>query len=410
MKKVLIIDDDKISRKFLSKALIDLYSVEVACDGEEGLQKVAEAQPDIILLDVEMPGMNGYEVCDKFRQQDATRLIPVIFLSGRSSVRERMLGYESGGDDYLVKPCETEELRAKINVLLEHRKIKIELQSQACDAQKTAFVAMAGNSELGMALSFAEKSFGLRTYKELAGQFFQVTRSLGLSCCLYFSTRTRNMAFSSKGDVAPLEEQLMEMLKGQGRIVDFGARTQINYSKVSLLIKNMPLESMEKYGRYKDLFPFMLEAAEAKLEKMDAEQAMLELSKNILMSFTAVEGSLARLAQKLFENHQISTEILQDLREELEQNIPRMGLEEDQEHYLVGRIDTSLVKAVELNGTDDEVRSTFDSVLQQLENLMTQQRTVVDDVVIGCSVDDAAVLKEPDVPDETDGSGSIELF
>ena len=411
MKKILLIDDDKISRKFLSKALVDSYLVEEACDGEEGLEKAMANKPDIILLDVEMPGMNGYEVCDKFRQQDSTRLTPVIFLSGRSSVRERMLGYESGGDDYLVKPCEPEELRAKINVLLEHREVKIDLKHQANDAQKTALVAMAGSSELGMALSFAEKSFTVRTYSELAEGFFQVTGNLGLSCCLHFSTSIGHLYFSSKGgDVAPLEEQLMVMLKGQGRIVDFGARTQVNYQKVSLLVKNMPLDNMEKYGRYKDLFPFMIEAAEARIQKMEAEHGMLEQSKNILMSFSMVEGELASLARKLMENHSTSTAILQDLREELEKNIPLMGLEDDQESYLVERIDTSLVKAVEISDSDAEVRKTFDNVLAQLETLMNQQRTIIDDVVIGSDEPE----NSPDESDSNDadneGSGSVELF
>ena len=409
MKKVLIIDDDKISRKFLTKSLVSSYEVEEAPDGEQGLQKASQVNPDIILLDVEMPGLNGYEVCDQFRQQDSTRLTPIIFLSGRSSVRERMLGYESGGDDYLVKPCDPEELLAKINVLLAHRNVKIDLQSQAQDAQKTALVAMAGSSELGMALSFAEKSFGLRTYNELADNFFQVTRNLGLSCCLLFRARSKEIFFSSRGEVAPLEKQLMTMLSSSDRIVDFGARTQINYSKVCLLVKNMPLNNMEKYGRYKDLFPFMLEAAEAKIQKMDAEQAMLDQSKNILMSFAVVESALAKLAQKLSENQEISSAILQDLREELEQNIPRMGLDDDQEAYLVSRVDTTLLKSIEINDSNAEVRETFEKVLKQLEGLMNQQRTIVDDVIIG-EDEQEATTKKPDPEDDSSGSGSIELF
>lgn len=408
MKKVLIIDDDKISRKFLSKALVASFSVEEACDGESGLEIAQQYQPDIILLDVEMPGLNGYEVCTRFRQADSTRVLPIIFLSSRSSLNERMLGYEAGGDDYLVKPCDRDELIAKINVLLRHREVKVELTSMAEEAQKTALVAMAGSSELGMALSFAEKSFSLRTYKELAANFFQVTNNLSLSCCLHFKTRSKEIFFGSKGEVVPLVQQLMRMLQDQGRIVDFGTRTQINYPKVSLLVKNMPTDDMDKYGRYKDLFPFMLEASGAKILKMEAEQAMLEQSKNILMSFAMVESSLAELATSLYENHETSAKILQDLRTELETNIPKMGLDDDQEAYLVERVDTSLVKAIEVSDSNSAVRDTFDRILKQLEGLMEQQSTIVDDIVIGETSN--AATAEDTTQDNSDSNSSIDLF
>lgn len=357
---------------------------------------------------MEMPGLNGYEVCAHLRKVDSTRLLPIIFLSSRSSLNERMLGYEAGGDDYLVKPCDKDELTAKINVLLRHREVKVELTSMAEEAQKTALVAMAGSSELGMALSFAEKSFALRTYKELAANFFQVTNSLSLSCCLHFKTRSKEIFFGNKGEVVPLVQQLMRMLKDQGRIVDFGTRTQINYPKVSLLVKNMPTDDQDKYGRYKDLFPFMLEASGAKILKMEAEQAMLEQSKNILMSFAMVESSLAELATSLYNNHEISAKILQDLRSELETNIPKMGLDDDQEAYLVERVDTSLVKAIEVSDSNTAVRDTFDRVLQQLEGLMEQQSTIIDDVVIGSHDGND---KFDDKPDDVDVNNSnIDLF
>ena len=111
--KVLIIDDDIVVRKSLAKSLSIHYQILSAVNGEQGIEMVAQEQPDIVLLDVEMPGMNGYEVCDKLKHNSSTQDIPVIFLSSRSNLRERMLGYEMGGTDYIVKPCDTEELLAR---------------------------------------------------------------------------------------------------------------------------------------------------------------------------------------------------------------------------------------------------------------------------------------------------------
>ena len=88
---VLAIDDDRISQKMISRALQGVgLKPRLANDGEHGLEEAARATPDVILLDVEMPGMNGYEVCEQLRNTPETQDTPIIFLSSHSSLRERM--------------------------------------------------------------------------------------------------------------------------------------------------------------------------------------------------------------------------------------------------------------------------------------------------------------------------------
>ena len=111
MDKVLIIDDDRFTQNVLHKSLYQHYEVRTADDGTTGIRLANQWHPNVILLDVEMPGKNGYEVCDELKQDDNTQDIPVLFLSSHSSIRERMLGFEVGGDDYLEKPCSQEILR-----------------------------------------------------------------------------------------------------------------------------------------------------------------------------------------------------------------------------------------------------------------------------------------------------------
>ncbi|MCP5160133.1 MAG: response regulator [Hahellaceae bacterium] len=298
-KKVLIIDDDKIVRKYLDKHLSDEFEVHLAETGEKGLEVVEHIMPDVILLDVQMPGLNGYEVCDQLKHNPGTAEVPVIFLSGRSSVRERMLGYEVGADDYIVKPCEPEELKAKMNVLIKFVGQQASLQNAYKQAKDTAIVAMAGSSELGHALGFTQQSFTIRSYSVLAGRFFSVCQSFGLSCCLLFHTKQGDMFFSSKGEIKPLEKELMGLLRSEQRISDFGSRTQFNFSRTALLVKNMPLDDRDRYGRYKDLFPFMLEAVDAKLHQLDAEHALINQTKSLLMSFMSIKSVMDGLARRV---------------------------------------------------------------------------------------------------------------
>jgi len=116
-KKVLLVDDDEILRKMMNTLLtkqgFDIITVE---DGPKTLEKLNTTHPDIILLDVMMPGMDGFTVCREIRANPATARIPIIMLTALDSVENKVKGFEAGADDYLAKPCDTAELVARINV------------------------------------------------------------------------------------------------------------------------------------------------------------------------------------------------------------------------------------------------------------------------------------------------------
>ncbi len=134
--KVLIIDDDSIAQKLISNAISDNYDVKTANDGLSGIDEATHWQPDIILLDVEMPGKNGFETCEDIKRNSTTQHIPIIFISGRSSLRERLISFESGGDDYLTKPCEKELINAKVNYIYKQNESKKLLNIQVETVKK----------------------------------------------------------------------------------------------------------------------------------------------------------------------------------------------------------------------------------------------------------------------------------
>jgi DNA-binding NarL/FixJ family response regulator len=121
---ILVVDDDLGTRLSISDYLeLSGYSVITADDGQEALVMVDEYHPDLIVTDIVMPRMNGYELVRRVRQQPAFRLLPVILLTARTKTQERILGYQSGCDLYLPKPFELEELAAAIRNLLERSQI-----------------------------------------------------------------------------------------------------------------------------------------------------------------------------------------------------------------------------------------------------------------------------------------------
>jgi two-component system, OmpR family, response regulator MprA len=115
--RILVVDDEPTVRDSLDRALsLDGYDVELAADGEEGLAKARSQAPDAIVLDVLMAGLDGLETCRALRARgDRT---PVLMLTARDGIGERVAGLDAGADDYLVKPFALDELRARLRALL----------------------------------------------------------------------------------------------------------------------------------------------------------------------------------------------------------------------------------------------------------------------------------------------------
>jgi class 3 adenylate cyclase len=125
--KVLVVDDNKQNAELLEFHLADDYEVLKAYNGEEALQKVKADPPDLILLDVMMPGLDGYEVCRRLKEKEETKFIPVVMVTALKEKEERIKGLEAGADDFLTKPVDSSELLARVKSLLRIKHLHDEL-------------------------------------------------------------------------------------------------------------------------------------------------------------------------------------------------------------------------------------------------------------------------------------------
>jgi len=127
MARILVVDDTPANVKLLEALLLPQgYDVVAAESGEEALRAVADASPDLVLLDIRMPGMDGYEVCRRLRADEATRLLPVVMITAFLEL-ERVNALEAGADDFITKPFNKAELFARVGSLLRIKKYQDEL-------------------------------------------------------------------------------------------------------------------------------------------------------------------------------------------------------------------------------------------------------------------------------------------
>ena len=122
--KILAVDDNSINLAVIEELLGSQYNLMTVSTGIDALKMAQEFRPDLIILDIMLPGMNGYEVCQQIRNSSLLMHTKIIIVSAKAMTSERLKGYQVGADDYLTKPFDGEELLAKVCALLHPKPIK----------------------------------------------------------------------------------------------------------------------------------------------------------------------------------------------------------------------------------------------------------------------------------------------
>lgn len=129
--KILIVDDDENIAELISLYLVkECYQTKIAYDGEEALKAFKEYQPDLVLLDLMLPGIDGYQVCREIRKESSK---PIIILSAKGEVFDKVLGLELGADDYMSKPFDSKELVARVKAVLRRTLATSDVNSQTAE-------------------------------------------------------------------------------------------------------------------------------------------------------------------------------------------------------------------------------------------------------------------------------------
>jgi len=175
--EILIVDDKPANLRLLSQMLADRgYIVRAVKSGPRALESVRATPPNLILLDIKMPGMDGYEVCRQLKERRESRGIPVIFISALNEIQNKVQGFNVGGVDYITKPFQYEEVIARVETHLALRRYQKRLQKANKRYEKE--LKLAGSLQANLipkqapAIPGFQLSFVLRSARETSGDFY----------------------------------------------------------------------------------------------------------------------------------------------------------------------------------------------------------------------------------------------
>jgi PleD family two-component response regulator len=133
---ILVVDDTPANLRLLFRLLTEQgYRVRAVSSGANALESIQQALPDLILLDIMMPEMNGYQVSEQLKRDERTRDIPIIFVSAMDEVQDKVMAFRAGGVDYVTKPFQAEEVLARVQTHLRLRRLQKQLAQRVCELE-----------------------------------------------------------------------------------------------------------------------------------------------------------------------------------------------------------------------------------------------------------------------------------
>jgi DNA-binding response OmpR family regulator len=265
--KILIVDDDQTIRLILQTMLKE-YETILTDSGELGLEMAEKDVPDLVILDINLPGIDGYETCRQLRARPEAESIPIIFLSEYVDLEDRLRAYGAGGTDYVSKPFDMRELLNKIarytsNAYRQHR----EMQS----TQQLLFGVQKNAANLQSIGRFIQVTPYCLSLDAIADFFFRTAGEIGLDCVLQIQANDQTLLRSSDslGVISAFEREILKLAGAVDRIHDFGNNRAIfRWTSAALLVRRV--------DQMHDIIAMLMNALEAAIKNCVSQTRLLQ--------------------------------------------------------------------------------------------------------------------------------------
>jgi CheY-like chemotaxis protein len=374
--QVLVVDDDELTREMLQASLSATCQVTAVGSGREAIEWAQKQPPDLVLLDVDMPEMNGYAACEALKAQTAD--LPVIFLSACVNIEERLRGYRVGASDYLTKPFDVPELQAKIALAIAQRDKNRDLNSQLEDVMNAAMTSADMYGEVGVVLELQRQLSGCYTYADIAKAVFEALERSRFEGCLRLKGRGGIMSCTARAECSALENSILDHLEKLpgASMQPVGDNTSFNYGPVLLLVRNLPMgpsalnrspEEADRLGRARDNIALIVEGALARIKSLDIEIENTSLENNSKLVRITREALIDISAQQHSIRMQVGN-VFQNMREEIEQSFVHLGLSESQENLVASTLSRHLEEAMSVFDQSHHVEAHLQSLIGRLNS------------------------------------------
>lgn len=365
---ILFVEDDDFAAAVTAEMLDPEFIVHHVENGQAALDFVARQMPDLVLLDVSMPGQSGYEICRTLRNDSTFDGLPIIFLSGLVSEEERLAGFEAGGDDYLTKPVAAGELRHKIGLGLKNYAERRSLRTELANTFATAMTAMTSAADMGVILQFLRTSFNCLDYTSLCREILNTLGSYGVEASIQVRGQSGVISCGPDGPCSPLEESVLANMSRQGRLFEFSSCLSCSYDHITIIVKNVDRNDTERHGRLRDNLALLAEGADVRIIALDGNAELEKKHVALTHLVTSTKKALQDIEQRHRQQRIKSKQILHNLQMDFERRLLTIGITLSQEDELAELIQDASHRALALYDEGLSTESHMKNILTQLES------------------------------------------
>ena len=370
--KVFIVDDDPIVIEVLQSMLAPDCAVEAFTTAEDCLARLSTAKPDMFLLDVSLPGMDGYTFCRQLKDDAAFHRIPVTFVSSHDTIDARVLGYDAGGEDFIVKPFEPEEVLRKLKVAQNIVQQQSSLAEQVEAAEYLSSLVMASMDETGILLQFMSKLIAWESTQEIAEGLLELLQRYRLDGVVQTRMVQGTQTLSAAGTNLPLEISVIDHVRKLGRIFEFRKRSVHNFERITLMVNDLPLSDPEYCGRLRDHLSVAAQSVDSRLKAIETDEANRRSQAGILLALESVSETIMALHDAHQRDSAESATLMISLQETLVNSFFRLGLTEGQESFLQNMVGDFMKRMAELQNRGVETQTTLQKLNDNLGKLRCQ--------------------------------------
>ncbi|MCL4757474.1 MAG: response regulator [Rhodocyclaceae bacterium] len=369
---VFVVDDDPYVLDVVRNILEPNCTVQTFASVEACWNGLKNTKPDFFLLDVRMPGTDGYAFCRGIKDDPELRHIPVTFISAQDTIDARLRGYDAGGEDFIVKPFEAGEIRHKVRVaqqIIEHQR---SLKAQAADAEMLSSLVMASIDEYAILVQFLRRVVACESEQEIAEATLEMLQRFRLEGVVQTRIDQRTLTLSAKGPNCPLEAAVLAHVRTMGRIFEFRSRSVHNFERLTMMIHNMPLDDPEFCGRLRDHLCIAAESAEARLKAIETEEANQRKEAGIREAVERIAASTSHARDAYLRDRAESTELIVRLEHDFTSmlaHIEMMDREEQTLHRILRSFSERMLEIIDRSEDTQRAMKELENLLASTQNL-----------------------------------------
>lgn len=300
----------------------------------QGLLDDYDENIKLILIDLSEAAPVDLEHISAVKNADVGEQTPVVVIHGEQLKDQRLAAFKLGCDDFIDVATEQDEIAVRCQKLIYNKIANEQLQERVQQANEMAFIAMSDTSDLGVNIQFLIEANQCNNLDELGMRLLQSVSNYGIKASLQLRSEFEIKNMEHNGMAKDLESALLWELRDDGRYVDFGKRSVMNYEQVSLLVKNMPMDDEKKYGAIKDNVFSLLQGADARLKALDSLKQLEQ--QQTLMKALAVR--MKNMISEIDNGYQLVMRDIADVVENMADGtnnvITHFALHEEQEKAL----------------------------------------------------------------------------